>query len=142
MKRGLGKGSWRSSKEFRESTRIMDRLIWFTKNIRLQPINNQQGQTTSMYDHFITEEEKTRLERDTKTKEVSHADAHRVISFRFMPQIVKTEENIDLLQEYIRLTEEFVELSERVTKPCNCLCGRTSCKCCFTSLFGETKQMG
>ena len=40
MKRGLGKGSWKSSKELREATRIMDRLIWFTKNVRLLPINN------------------------------------------------------------------------------------------------------
>lgn len=40
MKRGLGKGSWRSSKELREVTRIMDRLIWFMKNVSLQPINN------------------------------------------------------------------------------------------------------
>ena len=40
MKRGLGKGTWRSSKELREVTRIMDRLIWFMKNVRLQPINN------------------------------------------------------------------------------------------------------
>mmetsp|Transcript_14319 Transcript_14319/g.18055 ORF Transcript_14319/g.18055 Transcript_14319/m.18055 type:complete len:91 (+) Transcript_14319:364-636(+) len=35
MKRGLGKGSWRSSKQLREATRIMERLIWFTKNVRL-----------------------------------------------------------------------------------------------------------
>ena len=40
MKRGLGKGSWRSSRELREATRIMDRLIWFMKNVKLQPINN------------------------------------------------------------------------------------------------------
>ena len=40
MKRGLGKGSWRSTKQFREATRLMDRLIWFTKNLSLQPINN------------------------------------------------------------------------------------------------------
>jgi len=49
---------------------------------------------------------------------------------------------MDLLKEFIRLTNQFVELSNTVTKPCNCLCGRTSCKCCFTSLFGENKQMG
>lgn len=35
MKRGLGKGSWRSSKEFREATRILDKFIWFTKNLTL-----------------------------------------------------------------------------------------------------------
>ena len=40
MKRGLGKGSWRSSKQLREVTRIMDRFIWFFKNLSLQPINN------------------------------------------------------------------------------------------------------
>ena len=40
MKRGLGKGSWRSSKQLREATRIMEKLIWFFKNLRLQPINN------------------------------------------------------------------------------------------------------
>lgn len=142
MKRGLGKGSWKSSKEFREATRIMDRLIWFTKNVRLQPINNQKGHTTDMYDHFIIENEKTRLERDTKTEEVQVNNAHRLMSFRYMPQLVQTDENMDLLKEFIRLTNQFVELSNTVTKPCNCLCGRTACKCCFTSLFGENKQMG
>jgi len=40
MKRGLGKGNWRSSKQLREATRIMEQLIAFTKNIRLQPISN------------------------------------------------------------------------------------------------------
>jgi len=39
-KRGLKKGSWRSSKQLRQSTRIMERLIEFTKNVSLQPINN------------------------------------------------------------------------------------------------------
>ena len=44
MKRGVGnKGSWRSSKELREATRILERLIWFFKSLRLQPINNRQG---------------------------------------------------------------------------------------------------
>jgi len=33
MKRGLGKGSWKSSKELREVTMIMDRTIWFFKNV-------------------------------------------------------------------------------------------------------------
>ena len=40
MKRGLGKGSWRSSNQLREVTRIMDRFVWFFKNLSLQPINN------------------------------------------------------------------------------------------------------
>ena len=35
MKRGLGKGSWKSTKQLREATRIMERLIWFAKNVRL-----------------------------------------------------------------------------------------------------------
>ena len=69
MKRGLGKGSWRSTRELCEFTRIMDRLIWFMKTVTLQPINNQKGHYTTMYEHFIQEEEKTRLERDTKSKE-------------------------------------------------------------------------
>ena len=43
-----------------------------------------------MYEHFIEEEEKTRLERDTKSKEYSQMSIHRVLSFRFMPQIIKT----------------------------------------------------
>ena len=64
MKRGLGKGHWKSTKEFREATRLMDRLIWFTQNVRVQPINNIQGDTTTLYAHFM-EEESTRLERDT-----------------------------------------------------------------------------
>ena len=72
MRRGLGKGSWRSSKELREATRIMDRILWFFKNVRLQPINNQKGHLTTLYEHFIREDEKTRLERDTKSKEMSH----------------------------------------------------------------------
>lgn len=67
MKRGLGKGSWRSTKQLREATRIMERLIWFAKNVRLQPINNQKGHFTSFYEHFVSEDEKTRLDRDTKT---------------------------------------------------------------------------
>jgi len=104
MKRGLGKGSWRSSKEFREATRIMERLIWFSKNVRLQPINNQRGHLTSMYNHFIEEDEKTRIDRDTCSEEVAQnpVSKPREISYRFMPQVVKTEENMDLLTEFNR----------------------------------------
>ena len=47
----------------------MDRLIWFTKNVSLQPINNNKGNLTNLYDHFMKEEEKTRLERDTIMRE-------------------------------------------------------------------------
>ena len=65
-----------------------------------------------------------------------------MISFRFMPQLVKTEENIDLMNEYYRISTQFVALADVVTKPLNCFCCRTACKCCFTSLFGENKQMG
>ena len=85
MKRGLGKGSWRSSKQLREATRIMDKLIWFTKNLRLQPINNQRGHEINFHEHFIEQDEKTRLERDTKSEEMSTGNAHRLMSFRFMP---------------------------------------------------------
>lgn len=85
MKRGLGKGSWKSSKELRESTRIMERLVWFTKNVRLQPINNQKGQTTSMYEHFIDEQEKTRLERDSKSMEIPSGNVCRMITYRYLP---------------------------------------------------------
>ena len=37
---------------------------------------------------------------------------------------------------------QFIKLADQVVYPVNCGCCRTSCKCCFTSLFGENKQMG
>ena len=120
----------------------MDRILWFFKNVRLQPINNQKGHLTTLYEHFIREDEKTRLERDTKSKETSYSNTHRIMSFRFMPQLVKSEENLELLQEFFKLTEQYIQLSNRVLKPCRCFCRRTSCGCCFTSIFGENKQMG
>jgi len=89
MKRGLGQGSWRSTKQLRESTRIMERLLWFSKNVRMQPINNQQGHTTTIYEHFVKEDEKVRLERDTKSQEIAGSDNHRLITYRFLPQLVK-----------------------------------------------------
>lgn len=85
MKRGLGKGSWKSSKQLREATMILDRVLWFFNNVKIQPINNRPGHTTTLHDHFMNEDEKTRLDRDTKSKEVSEGTAHRLISFRFMP---------------------------------------------------------
>lgn len=142
MKRGLGKGSWKSSKELREVTIIMERTIWFFKNVKLQPISNLKGHTTTLYEHFIVEDEKTRLERDTKSIEISEGGAYKVMSFRFMPQLLQTEDNMDMVNEYYRLATQFKDLSERATKPCRCCFTRTSCSCCFTSLFGEVKQMG
>ena len=59
-----------------------------------------------------------------------------------MPQLVKTEENMELLQEFYKLTDQYIQLSTKVLKPCRCFCRRTSCGCCFTSIFGENKQMG
>ena len=40
---------------------------------------------TTMYDHFVDEEEKTRMERDTKSEEVEHNSVFRNFSYRFMP---------------------------------------------------------
>ena len=85
MKRGLGKGSWRSSKPLRETTRIMEKLIWFFKNLKLHPIGNRKGHDTTFHEHFYVEDERTRLERDTKNEEMSTGNAHRTMSFRFMP---------------------------------------------------------
>lgn len=52
-KRGRRKGSWRSTKQFHEATRIMSKLIYFFKFLRLQPINNQRGHEINFYEHFI-----------------------------------------------------------------------------------------
>ena len=118
----------------------MDRVLWFFNNVKVKPINNRAGHTTTIYDHFMNEDEKTRLDRDTKSKEVSEGLAHRVISFRFMPQILKTDENLAMVNEYYCHVAQFLRLAERSTKPCRCCCQRrTSCGCCFVSLFGEVK---
>ena len=72
MKRGIKNGSWRSTKELREVTMIMDRLIWFTKNLRIQPINKDKASETNFYEHFITLEITARSERDTIKKTAKH----------------------------------------------------------------------
>ena len=48
-----------------------------------------------------------------------------------------------MIKDYYKLVDQFADLSEVSNKPVKCCCGRrTACKCCFTSLFGENKQMG
>ena len=65
-----------------------------------------------------------------------------MISYRFLPQIVQTDENKKLLEEYYQIEQDFVRLADSCTKPVNLLCCRTSCRCCFKSIFGEDKQTG
>lgn len=75
----------------------MDQLVIFTKSLRIQPVSNRHGDTTNLYDHFIAEDDATRLERDTIKFEVEQNHVVRGVNFRFLPQIVRTEENRDLL---------------------------------------------
>ena len=65
-----------------------------------------------MYDHFVVEDEQIRIERDLKTSQSKHGNAHRMISYRFMPQIIDTDENKTLIEEFETISEEYIELAE------------------------------
>ena len=141
-KRGTGKGSWRSTRQLRKFTRIMERLLLLSKNLQLKSINTAEGDYTTLFHHFKTEDERTNLDQDTKNEVILHDGNDRIISYRFLPQIVQIEENMKLLEEYYQIEKDFVKLAEKCTEPVNLLCCRTSCRCCFKSIFGEEKQTG
>ena len=68
-----------------------------------------------------------------------------MLSYRFMPQIVDSQENKALIAEFKIISEEYIKVAEEAINPLSMACcprRRFNCHCCFTSIFGETKQMG
>ena len=57
-----------------------------------------------MWDHFVKTEDNERLERDSKQLPFiapNSSFSQRMINYRFMPQIVKNEENLKKVGEYM-----------------------------------------
>ena len=85
----------------------------FMKEIQIKPVNNRPGVFTNMYDHFVVEDEMVRAERDVKTSQSKHGNAHRMLSYRFMPQIIDSNENRELLKVFQTISDEYIELAEQ-----------------------------
>ena len=63
---------------------------------------------------------------------------------RFLPRIVQSQENIDRVEYFKEIASTFIQLAEHAVRPvryCNKK-GRTNCRCCFRTIFGDSKQMG
>lgn len=58
-----------------------------------------------------------------------------------MPKISSNEKNDKIMRSFVDLIQDFNVHVIAATKPCNCLCFRTSCFCCFKGIFGTLEQM-
>ena len=144
-KKAAKKGQWRSTKALRRATDLMERTLTFFKTVQIKPVNNRPGVFSDIYTHFVEEDEQVRMERDIKTAQSHSNEVHRMLSYRFMPQIVDSPENKALISEFKIISEEYIEVAEEAMNPLSMACcprRRFNCHCCFRSIFGETKQMG
>ena len=69
-------------------------------------------------------------------------DAKRTVSYRYLPQILNTEANRKLVEDFGQVAAQVLEIAEKSKKPLSCICcprRRFNCHCCFKPIFGETK---
>lgn len=85
----------------------MKKFVDFTKQVQIQSIGTCDGQSTTIYQHFILSDEKKRSEKDTRTEETEQNSMFRIYTYRFMPQFINTVENKQMLDDFFALEKEF-----------------------------------
>ncbi len=118
-----------------QATECMANIIKFFKEVQVKCLNGKL--TKSMYTHFITDSEEDRIFSDQPQTENKS-------KFCFWPIFDQTQENLARLSRFKIWKDSYIAKAEEAIKPvrtCNKY-GRTSCRCCFKSIFGDPTQMG
>lgn len=88
----------------------------------------------TFWGYYLGMSEFERITHDTKSRKIGT----QVVYEKSLPILL--EESKDKIKEIKNNVKIFKEKTLEATKPVKCLFGkRTSCFCCFKSLFGEVK---